>query len=289
MYCTDFEYAGKRLSDYGCIVCHISGSSDLNTVNMGSQITFNTVNLPQQNKFKIMSTQYSEAYTTTFEICKFNCNNRDDYKFSQEEISALMRWLNKKNYNKFKMIYKDGECSNVYYMGTFNVQMITHAGDIVGLELTLQTNAPFGYYEPVEYVMDFSNVNDEFSVYDMSDEIGYIYPNSVTIECSNEGYLPENWEELGLYKNEGLLEINNSKDGERKTIINACVNGEVLTLDCENKIITSSEKHDGLYNDFNYNFIRISNSEYDTENTFTVNKPCKITFTYSPICKMGIV
>ena len=27
----------------------------------------------------------------------------------------------------------------------------------------------------------------------------------------------------------------------------------------------------------------------DMENTFTVNMPCKITFKYSPICKIGIV
>ena len=277
MYCIDFEYDGKRLSDYGCIVCNISNSSDLNTVNIGSQITFNTVNLPQQNKFKIMSTQYNEAYTTTFEIGKFNCNNRDEYVFSPEEISELMRWLNKRNYNKFKMIYKDGECSNIYYMGSFNIQMITFAGNVIGLELTLQTNAPFGYYEPIEYIMEFSTGKEEFSMYDMSDEAGYIYPRIVTIECLKKGNLV----------------INNSKDGKRNTVINNCVKGEIITLDGENKIIESSVNHLKLYNDFNYNFIKISNDDSNNvdrnQNTFTVSLPCNISFTYSPICKMGIV
>ena len=273
MYCIDFEYDDKRLSDYGCIVCHINSSADLNTVNIGSQITFNTINRIQQNKFKIMSTQYTEAYTTTFEIGKFNCNNRDDSVFSQEEISELMKWLNKKRYKKFKMIYKDAECSNIYYMGTFNVQLITHAGNVIGLELTLQTDAPFGYYEPVEYVMDLDK-DKEFSVYDMSDETGYIYPHIVKITCLKDGD----------------LEIcNKSSEGKRYTIINKCVCDEEIILDGENKIITSSVNHSKLYNDFNYNYIRISNDDGNTENTFSASLPCRVVFTYSPICKMGIV
>lgn len=275
MYCIDFEYDGQRLSEYGCIVCHISSSPDLNTVNMGSQITFNTINLPQKNKFKIMSTQYSEAYTTTFEIGKFNCNTDEDHVFTQEEISGLMRWLNKKQYNKFKMIYNNDNFDNIYYMGTFNVQMITYGGNVIGLELTLQTNAPFGYYEPVNCAMEFTTGGDdnEISIYDISDEIGNIYPQNVTIKCLESGD----------------LKIHNSQDGLRSTVINGCVEGEILTLDGENKIITSSVNHVKLYNDFNYNFIKISNSNNERKNTFTTSLPCQISFSYSPICKMGIV
>lgn len=279
MYCIDFEYDGQRLSDYGCVVCHISSSPDLNTVNIGSQITFNTINLPLQNKFKTMSAQYEEAYTTTFEIGKFNCNTDDDYALTQEEVSGLMRWLNKKKYCKFKMIYENDEFGNIYYMGSFNVQMITYGGDILGLELTLQTNAPFGYYEPIECEMEFitGGDNEQVSIFDISDEIGYIYPHNVKIECEGNGD----------------LKIHNSQDGLRSTVINNCVKGEILTLDGENKIITSSKNHERLYNDFNYNFIKISNKNESTindiQNIFTASLPCKISFSYSPICKMGIV
>lgn len=276
MYCTDFEYDNQRLSDYGCVVCHISDSADLQTVNIGSKITFNTINMTQQNKFKAMSTQYDEAYTTTFEIGKFSCNT-DDYELSQEEVSALMRWLNKKSYKKFKAVYKDGEFGNVYYMGSFNVEMITYAGKIIGLSLTLQTNAPFGYYEQVEYSMNFVTADDTNSLFDISDEIGTIYAQNVVIECLEDGD----------------LSIHNSQDGKRSTVIKNCVKGEVLTLDGENKIITSSVNHPKLYNDFNYNYLRISNKNESTiddiENIFTVSLPCNISFTYSPICKMGIV
>ena len=106
MYCTDFEYDGQRLSDYGCAVCHISGTADLNVVSLGSKITFNTINMVHQNKFKLMSTQYNETYTATFEIAKFDCSDRDNYVFSSAEIAKLTRWLNKKTYNKYYSHYR---------------------------------------------------------------------------------------------------------------------------------------------------------------------------------------
>lgn len=276
MYCIDFEYDNQRLSDYGCRVCCISKEPGFNTISMGSNITFNTINRSLQNKFTIMSTQYAEAYTATFEIGKFNCENPNDYIFTQEEISRLMRWLNKRKYAKFKIIYEHDEYGNVYYMGAFNAQMIVLGGDIIGLELTLQTNAPFGYYEPVECKMSLGG-GATYSLYDISDESGFIYPSDVKITC----------------RGSGNLVITNSRDGERKTVINNCSSGEVITLDGENKIITSNRDHKKLYNDFNYNFIRISNLYEkgidDAQNTFSSTLPCDITFSYSPICKIGIV
>lgn len=282
MYCKDFEFDGHRLSDYNGIVCHILEDGDTSAINIGSQITFNTLPIAGGNKFKLMSTQYTEAYTATFEICKFNCEEPEDNTFSQEEISHIMRWLNKKTFKKFKMIYEDGEMANVYYNASFNVNPISYFGRVIGFQLTLQTDAPFAYYDEVEYTMEFMGDKLEQSYFDISDEIGYIYPSSMTIE----------------FLTGGNLEIVNSQEPDRITKINNCIAGEVITL-VENKVITSSEVHNKLYNDFNYVFPRICNENEDIydekcgidnmENIFTVNIPCIITFKYSPICKMGII
>lgn len=282
MKCIDFEYDNQRLSDYNCIVCHILEGGDASAISIGSQLTFNTLPIISQNKFKLMSTQYDEAYTVTLEICKYNCKDPDDNTFTQEEISYIMRWLNKRTFKKFKVVYEDGEMSNVYYNASFNVNPITYYGDVIGFQLTLQTDAPFGYYDEIEYTMDFTADKLKHSYYDVSDEIGYIYPASMTIELLETGN----------------FEMTNSQETERTTAIKNCVAGEIITL-IENKTISSSETHNKLYNDFNYIFPRICNKNEDIygygyaddnmENTFTVNMPCKITFKYSPICKMGIV
>ena len=282
MYCKDFEFDGNRLSDYGCIVCHILNDGGASAISIGSNITFNTIKIPTVNKFKLMSTQYDEAYTTTFEICKHDCRNEDNKYFTQEETSYLMRWLNRKTFRKFKMIYDDGTLANVYYNASFNVKPITLYGDIIGFELTLQTDAPFGYYDEVEYTMEFTTDNLSHEHHDISDEIGYIYPSIMTIETIVAGN----------------FEMTNSQEPDRVIEIKNCKAGEIITL-VENKVITSSEVHSKLHNDFNYKYPRICNEHEDIyndgyavdnmKNTFTVNMPCKITFIYSPICKMGIV
>lgn len=94
----DFEYDNQRLSDYGCIVCNILEDGGVSAINIGSQVTFNTVPMTGLNKFKLMSVQYDEVYTTTFEICKYRCSNPDVNSFTQEEVIQLMRWLNRKQF-----------------------------------------------------------------------------------------------------------------------------------------------------------------------------------------------
>lgn len=282
MYCKDFEYDGEKLSDYGYILCHILTDSNVEAISIGSNITFNTIKLATNNKFGLLSTQYDKAYTTTFEICKHDCKNENDKYFTQEEVSHIMRWLNRKLYRRFKVIYDDGTLANVYYNASFNVESIRLNGEIIGFELTLVTDAPFGYYDEVEYVMEFTEDNLSYSYFDISDEIGYIYPSTMTIEMTSTGD----------------FEMVNSQETDRVTKIKNCISGEVITLTSDINI-DSSAVHNKLYNDFNYVYPRICNKHEDIynygfpiddmENTFTVNIPCKVTFTYSPICKMGII
>ena len=287
MSVTDLEYNGQRLSDLGCMLCDFSGNSGIETVSIGSSITLNTLNRPSLKKFTLMSAKYEQPFSQVFQICKNPCKfmNREPI-FSDIEISKLMRWLNKKTYHKFKMLYDDGKCSNMYYIGTFNdVKVVKLNEDIIGLEITFTANAPFGYYEPLSFEMDFSDAGTDFTIYDISDEIGYIYPNKLQITVLQDGD----------------LKIKNSQETDT-VIIKNCTTGEVITMDGENKVITSSIEHSGLYNDFNYNFIKIINKcgdnddyfavdseEDEVENIFTTTLPCKIELTYSPICKMGVI
>lgn len=274
MRCIDFEYDGQYLSDYGCMICTIGSHSGAETVSMGSRLALNTVHMTSLNKFKIISAQYDSAYTITFQIAKQE-NNKTCSMLNEPEIAALIRWLNRKEYHKLKLIYENGEYANMYYMGTFDIQMIRFGGNIAGLELTLQTDAPFGYYEPSEYYMELTDTQKSYVLYDYSDEIGYLYPKTVEIQCLESGDIT----------------VANSKD-PKQTVIKNCTAGEVITLDGENKIIRSGMEHHKLCNDFNYHFIRIINTrdkECGNENIFTSSLPCNIRLIYSPICKAGVI
>lgn len=281
---TDFEYNGLRLSDFGCMVCSFDNPG-LETSSVGSKITLNTIQ-SKTNKFHLSSIKYEEVYSEPFQICKYRCHEPNEDSFSKEELSKIISWLNKKTYNKFKPIYPDGEYSPIYYMGTFNIQKITLAGEVIGLELTFIADAPWGYYEPLEYIMDFSDPSTEFIIHDISDEVGYIYPSLLEIECLS-----------GTESNPVTLRISNSQ--ENKVVeIKGCKKGEVIALEGEYKKISTNVSHPILYNDFNYNFVKVIRKEnwengYEDENSniniYTVNEPCIIHLIYSPICKLGVL
>lgn len=294
MNCVDFEYNGRKLSEYGCIVCEIVKKNELDESDIGNQLKFNTINYNNENnsnKFKLLSTSYESPVPSHIEICKNSCGNNDKY-FSDIETVKIIKWLNQKKFHKFRPIYEDGQYHNVYFNGSFNVKPILFSGNVIGMSLDFTSDAPYGYYDPIEHFMDFSveypdifendqntNLLGEYTLYDQSDESGYIYPDEVEIEIIDSGNLV----------------IHNSMDNE-DVVINNCVSGEIVTLDCKHKIIKSSIEHKNLYNDFNYHFLKIINN-YDecdendsfSKNIYTVSLKCRISFSYSPIAKIGVI
>lgn len=274
MSLTDFEFNGRRVSEFGCMVCTFN-TVGLETVDIGSNLSLTTIK--RQNYFHTVSTKYEEPFTTKIQICKHNCNNQKEHYFEDNLVSYLLKWLLSKKNRKFKMIYDDIKCYDMYYIGTFtNVHALKVGENILGLELTFTANAPFGFYELLEFEIDFSDINTEYCISDLSEEEGYIYPQLLTITVLEDGD----------------LEINNSAQDESLIITN-CVKDEIITIDGFNKLVTSSMRQ-SLYNNFNYKFIKIVNSVDDgfienKDNVFTTSLPCVINLIYSPICKMGVI
>ena len=278
---TDFEYNGRRLSEYECMICVINGTTGAETVDVGNKIKFNTINNQSKNnsnRFKLYQSSYDEVFTKPFEICKNGCDDNNKY-FTDDEVRRIIRWLNQKSFHKFKMIYSDGQYHNIYYNGSFNVQLIVLGERVIGMSLSFESSSPYGFYEPSSYYMDFSDTNNKFTIYDQSDEAGYIYPEDVKIEILEDGNLT----------------INNSLD-EDKVVINNCIKGEIITFHIPTKSISSNKRDSTIQNYFNYNFLKVVNksdeftSEEDyAENVYTTNLKCNISFSYSPVAKIGVI
>ena len=128
MIAMDFEYDGQLLSDFGFIICNFD-SSDVNTISNGSTLTLNTVPMNNGSKYLLSGVKYDSCVSATFSICKDVCIN-DDLEISIEENSAIMRWLNRKNFNKFKIIQDD--YLDVYFESTFNISRVVIGGKKVG-------------------------------------------------------------------------------------------------------------------------------------------------------------
>ena len=120
---------------------------------------------------------------------------------------------------------------------------------------------------PRKVTLQFPNSSTVKKYIDISDEIGYIYPN-LKITINQSGDL--------------ILE---NKSQNCKTIIKNCVSGEVITIDGEAHIISSNKVAHKIYNDFNYSFFKIGNNYDDRMNHITASLPCTVEISYVPIVK----
>ena len=268
MNAIDFEYDGQYLSDYGFIICDFDGSSGANVAIAGSNITFIKVAKHKGKSFSLTSTQYDECITVTFDICKDpEVYAENERTITDDEFRDLMRWLNRREFCKFQVYDPDREFDTCYYNASFNVQKIKVAEQTCGLELTMETDKPFGYGLDEQYKYTFTGSGQSHIVVDISDEIGFVYPQ-LKITC----------------KTSGTLQIRNDLFDDVFQIKN-CSNGEVITVDGENQIITSSLNSHKVYDDFNYTFLKIANTFRNRRNEISTNMSCDLELRYTPIIK----
>lgn len=264
MRAIDFEYDGKRLSDFNFMMCSF-GDKGLNTVSNGSIITFNMISTLGGAKYHLTSTQYEECLETTIQICKSSCTN-DDMEISQTEFREVVKWLARKKFLKLKFL--DEDYVDLYFEAAFNISRIELDGRLYGLELNVVTNRPFALKEPKTIVIKNTEENGTYSLNDSSYEEGYIYP----------------FMEITIVE-DGDLKIHNAIEN-RNTYIANCTAGEIITMDYP--IIQSSDSSHNIQNDFNWNFFRIANTFENSRNDLTISIPCTIKLKYSPIVKVGL-
>ena len=180
MFALDFEYDNQYLSDYNCIICDFDYSDGAKTADAGSKISFERVSRNGGKIHTLVSAKYEECIQTSFAICKNPdlCNFYEDRYISSGEYRDLMRWLNRREFLKFRLL-SDEYIETCYYNASFNVEIITIADKLVGLQLTMETDKPFGYGELVNYKYTFSSNATQKKLIDISDEIGYIYTDII--------------------------------------------------------------------------------------------------------------
>lgn len=271
MHSIDFEYDNQYLSDYGFIICDFNFSDGANEVDAGSTITFNKVARHYGKKYSLSSTQYDECVTTSFDICKNpDIYDPDEMEISNDEYRDIIRWLNRREFLKFQVI-DDGTDNFVrdtcYYNASFNVDKIKVNEKLVGMRLTMETDKPFGYGQEQTVSWTFSDSSISKILSDVSDEIGFIYPTLI-ITCNRSG-------DLSLYN-----ELENCT-----TVIKNCTVGEVITLDGDTQIISSTYLSHDIYNDFNFEFFKIGNTINNRNNRISASLPCDLIIKYTPIIK----
>lgn len=280
MYCTDFIFDDNYLSEYNAVICNITiDSTGFQIEDIGSVITFNTVNNLATGKSRLVSAQYDNMYTTNFQIAKLDCTGQEVF-FDSEQIVQIRRWLGQKEFKKFRPFYENAEYPELYYIGSFtSVQPIVINGGVIGFDLTFNANAPYGFLEPFTHTFSFGEGGGDFEIWNHSDELGYLYCK-ITLE------------DIGSIEEPIII---TNKTINKKTVVTNYAANNTIIIDGENKIIMqTTEDLDGSYtkklmNGFNYVFPQIYNDLNSRVNKFNINTACTITLEYTPISKNGAI
>ena len=129
----------------GYMLCGFDG--DMATISNGSQLTFNTTSTMNGTKHELLSANYNECLTAKLQLCKNICMFPiEDMPISQEESRTLVRWLNRKQFHKLRIIFDD--YFDLWFEASFNLSKIERNGIVYGLELNMYTNRPFALLAP---------------------------------------------------------------------------------------------------------------------------------------------
>lgn len=265
MLVSDFNYDGHNLSDYGFMIGHFSGDEEIE--NPACEIVFTTQPRLFSKRHSLINAEYESCLTCEFNIYKDKrVHGTDIVEF--DEIQDIQRWLNRQEFLTTYFIPANYEDEIRYCFASFNVSELKINNDTVGLHLKMETNAPFFFKQPVCRKMIVTNDKHDFILQDENNDIGIIYPK-ITVKI----------------KQSGNLEIANKTIGET-TIVKNCVEGETLTfLEGATCLVTNSQDHKTIADDFNYTFPAIQNTFYDRTNEISINIPCEVTLEYMPSLK----
>lgn len=264
----DFEYDGICLSSYHMILGEVDGSSGVNILNNGAEISFNTVPFNNGITNKAISSSYNSTLETTFQIIKNPCCE-SGMIIEPYEFRAICTWLSRSGYHKLRFIGEDTVISTMYYNAAFNLNRIELNGAIIGIECNVITDSPFGYEDDIELTFSGVSNNWTFNVEHFTDVEGFVYPKLVLTPASS-----------------GTLTITNNFDDSQMVIKN-CVPNETITIEYPFVVQSSNESHN-IINDFNWNFLKLSNTYIVTNNLYTVSIPAIIHFAYTPLVQYGI-
>lgn len=257
-----FIYDNIPCNEYG-VTCVSFSSAGLQTIS-AQESDLETEKSIRGDIFHITSQNYTKPLTYTIQIV-----NKDFSPISAVQERTLKKWLCQRGKYKPFCIY-DKRYADVWFFANINNPKSIYICDTVGLEFTVTMNAPFGFSDirDKRWIMAQNDIIED--LYVDNDEELPIYP-TLTITMNALGTLN--------LTNQSLVDVPNT------LIINNCVAGEVIILECEYPHISSSIPSHKVFDDFNKFWPYL----VDGYNRITVDIPCTIELQYREYRRVSIV
>lgn len=264
-----FTFNGKSSESFGLLIVRFD-SKGLTDVSVGTQTDFETESNCDGSKWYSISNKYKEPLKFTIQLAKNPCSkSNDEMYFTRNEVRAVTSWLCS------PYDYKSFSVDDEFYYGMnfqakfINPQYLTVADRICGLELTIMFERPYAMSDDIKYQKIF-NGSGNMIVFNHSDEFDKcLYPQQIIITALSNG---------------NIVLHNSNENQYVSTEFKDCIHNEVITMNCEDRIITSTNTSTHIMERFNKNWIRLSHGE----NIFTITGNCKIEFKYNEIRRVGV-
>lgn len=269
MYATDFKFDGELASAHNLIICSFNGSGGTRSVRNGADVKLTTSKSPSSNVWHHVNAQYDEVLTCVIQVMKFSCGNEENRYFTVQEQETINRWLNRlDSYYPFQIVQNGYE--NIFFNVQINVNKLELGGQVIGFELTVTTDKPYGYFE-TQNINFHLEANGEYNFFDQSDEVGN-FDVLMKVTCLDNG----------------TLTVSNSLTGQSFTV-DGCMTNEIISIDTENRKLSSSIRTNAeLLKSFNFKWMTVGNTRTDRKNVISSTLPVDIEIVYNPICKIGL-
>ena len=256
-YGKTFVFDGKASDIYG-LFCAKRDASGVDASPLGSEVEVIEDYVNRRDTPYFYGVLFNSKLT--FPISFFS-----EVPIPRERVSEISRWLfGLPTYRKLKIIQDD--MGNVYYncMLTQN-NLICIGNEVFGFESTVVCDSPWAYEN--EFTFSKSNAAGNISVNNISDNSRYTRP-TITLSFSSG------------QNNIGLT--NTSDTGSSAILFTSVTSGEIITMDCNLRIISSNREN--IQDRFNGKYLNLVQGI----NAITLaGNFSNITIKYNPARKVG--
>lgn len=265
---SSFTFNGKSSETFGIVSADFDNSG-LEDFSAGTQTEFETESNYDGSKWYSVSNKYNEPLEMELQLIKNPCSNEYKY-FTRNEVRAILSWLcSPYDYQPFKIDNK------FFYGMNFQAKFINPQYKVIGekvcgLQITVKMEHPFALSDDIKYKKTF-NGSGTMTLFNHSDEFDKcLYPQKVIITALSNGKIS--------------IHNNNNENKYISTEFTNCVTNEVITMNSDERMLSSTNTSTPITERFSKNWIRLS----PNENIFTVTGNCTIEFIYNEIRRIGV-
>lgn len=307
MYAEAFEFNGVNSRDVGICILNFDGFNTDGTATVGDEIQFITSRTACSDRLNFHGSNREQTLKMTFQIGK-DSTSATDMEFTRSELAFLKAWLERRDGYHFLRFFQKGY-EDTYFYCQIHIEWIRVNSMIVGAELSVTCNAPYGYsgIQGIDVKLDDG---ESFIVYNDSDEQGGLEIDQVEIGITkgSDCTLTLTNQLENIYTLAGQPDTSGASRNH-VTQIQHCNQGEQIIIDGLHHRISTSKEHQQNHTngcvseDFNFCYPRLINistnlplvnyipsndnyPSYDENriNRFTVTgADCHITFAYRTI------